>query len=300
MTLEIGALRYYHYEEEASKGGGFVGAGTAIPVIDFSISPQWEKDRPAWFTGQPTQYYEIPRRKFVEGSLSCVLYDGIYEDLINLGFDRTVLTAGFDMDKSWAIRESSLNEAREFRGLLSNRMSISAASDASEVIVAHDMLGLEELAASPFSRGALPTGLPFLFQCATVDWFTVDVSNRVMSFDVVIENNLQLNDGPVQCNGYPYYTIGGFRRVTADLTLLFDDTQSRLAFRNQTEGSLEIVLSNASVVPTKVITITIPKFTLDQVPEDLDPEGVSQENVSITGLTDASGDDITVAYSTIP
>ncbi len=300
MTLELGALRYVHYEVETALGAGIVGAGTAIPIQSLDLGLNFEKDRPSWFIGSAKRHFEIPRRFWVEGSISVPAYPDITQDLIELGYDRTSVATGFDMDHSWAILESSLNEVRQFKGLLSNRMSISASSDDSAVMVDHDLLGITEVADAPFVRGALPPGQPFLFQCGTTTWFGGDISNRIMSFEITIENNLQLNDGPVECTGQPYYTIGGFRTVSATLNILYNDTANRLALRNQTEGSAIIVLTNASVTPNQVVTITIPRFTLDAVGEDKDPESATEETISIEPITDASDDDITIAFSTIP
>lgn len=297
----FGALRFYHYEVEASKGAGMAGSGTCLPLQEFSLLPQWEKDRPMWFTGTGQRDFEIPKRYWVEGSIGCVLYDGIYQDLIELGYARETVANGFDMANSFVILEVQPNETRQYKGILSNRMSIAGSTDTPEVMVTHDCLALSEEADTPIVRGALPSGLPFLFQCATVTWFSGDVSSLATAVEVNIENNLLLNDGPVDCDGTPYYTIGGPRTVNGTLTLLADSAANRVAFRNQTAGSLVLVFTNASVSPTKVITITIPHFTLDQVPEELDPEAVTTEAIPFEAITDSvSGDDIDIAFSTIP
>lgn len=300
MGKEVGAGRYYHYGVEATRGDGLTPPGIAIPIASFDLMPQWEKDRPFWFTGTAKRDYEIPRRYWVEGSFSVVLFDGIYQDVINLGYQRDTIANGFDMINSWGILESSRNETRQFKGVLSNSMGIAGSMDASEILVSHDCLGISEEADSPFARGALPAGLPFLFQCATVTWFGSAETTECTAFEVNIENNLLLNDGPVDCNGIPYHTIGGNRTVNGSLNLLYDSDANRVRLRDQTEGSLAIVLTNASVTPTKVITITIPRFTLDNVPEELDPESVSQEAIPFEAITDDDDDDIVIAFSTIP
>lgn len=297
---EFGARRFMHYGVEATRGGGVVGSGTNIPLTDISLGQQWEKDRPSWFTGTGKRDFEIMRRYWVEGSITAPLYSTLYQDILDLGYERETIPNGFDMSHSWGLLEDSANEVRQFKGLVSNRMSISAASDASEVIVTHDLLGIEDVADSPFVQGAKPPGQPFLFQCGVATWYGIDVSNLIMSFEVNIENNLLLNDGPVDCTGKPYYTIGGMRTVNGTINLLYDSDDNRVRLRGQTEGSLVLELHNNSVVPEEVVTITIPRFTLDQNPEDLDPEGVTQEAIPFEAITDGSGDDILIAYSTIP
>lgn len=300
MIEGFGAQRYYHFGVEAVKGEGIVGAGTMIPVTDFSLLQQWEVDQPSWFTGSGKRDFEIDRRYWVEGSITVPLYSTIYQAIIDLGYERELIADGFDMSNSWGILESSANEARHFKGLLSNRLSLSAAKDAPEVVVTHDMLGKLEAADTPFVRGALPPGKPFLFQCTQSEFFTADITALITSFEVNIENNLQLNDGPVDCSGAPYYTVGGMRTVNGSINVLYNSAAHRVAMRNRTEGSLVLELHNNSVTPEEVITITIPRFTLPQVPEDLDPETPTEESISFEAITDSSGDDIVVEYTTIP
>ena len=92
---------------------------------------------------------------------------------------------------------------------------------------------------------------------------------------------------------------GGFRTVTVGLDLEFDpDTYDLVqALRDGTEGSLTLVFANNSISPAKSLTITVPSFKVDEIPDDLSMEDIITNGLQIEAEADDSDDDITYAFS---
>lgn len=297
MMFEIGALRFLTYGAEAAWGDGFVGAGVCIPTAEMDIHEMFDKNRPSWFTNEAKRDLEFMRRRWTEGSLNAPLYPGYAQDFLDWGLERDTVDNGFDLLNSWGLKEVDLNGARQFKGCKVNRMVISGSSDEPEIMISTDVIGKETEDISGFARPALPTGLPYLFNASSVDWFGGALPCRVLSFEITVENNLQLAEGPLDENYRMCHLIGGFEYVSANLVIIYDDITTRTYLRNQTEGSFSITLTNGATSPLSQLTLTIPRFTLDEIPEDLDPESVTGENLSITAVADASGNQLTYAFS---
>lgn len=292
MVIEIGALRFATIGVEATYGGGMTGSGTCVPFTDIDIHERWDKQRPAWFINWPKRALEYPRRRWVEGSMSFPLYDEYVQNVLDWACERDAIADGFNLANSFAVKEVDVNYARHFKGLLASRLTITGSNDEPEIMCTLDVMGREVEDIAKFARPALPVGLPFLFNGATVEFYSVDVSALCTSFEITIENNLLLGEGPLDCNYRPYKVIGGFEYVSLNVTMLYDSITNRTRLRNQTEGSFVVTFGNGGCSPSTEVELEIPKFTLDEVPEDLEAEGASQENIPITAVADSSGDQI--------
>jgi len=297
MTLEIGALRFAHYEIESTWAAGWVGTGTCIPFVDCDLRERYDKQRPSWFIQWPKRGLEFPRRRYVEGSMTVPMYAEYAEDVLDFGLERDTIANGYDLLNSWAIKRDDVNYAVGFGGLKCNRLVLSASADEPELMAAIDMIGFEAEDLAKTARGSLPVGLPYLFNGADITWFSGDMACKVQSIEITVENNLLLSDGPLDDDYRMCHLIGGFEYVSFNIVLLFDSVTNRTRLRNQTTGSLSIAFTNGTTSPQSTLTINIPKFTLDEIPEDLDPEGVTAENIPVTAVADASGDQITYSVT---
>jgi len=298
MTLEIGALRFAHFEAEASWAAGWVGPGLCIPFVDCDLREKYDKARPSWFLNWPKRGLEFPRRRYVDGSINIPMYAEYAEAVLDFAMERDTIANGYDLLNSWAIKRNDVNGAVEYAGLKANRLVLSASATEPELMASVEMIGKSATDAVQFSRGALPVGLPYLLNGADITWYTDDLECQVQNIEVTVENNLQLGEGPLDDDYRMCHLIGGFEYVSFNVTMLFDSVANRTRLRAQSEGSLVISFTNGTTSPQSTLTITIPKFTLDEIPEDLDPEGITAENIPVTAVANASGDQIT--YSVTP
>lgn len=293
MTLEIGSLRHAHFEPEVAWGDGFVGAGATIAYTDLDLREKFDKQRPSWYLNSARRTLEFPRRRFVDGSFTVPLYQAWAQEIVDFGLDRDTVANGFDLLKSWAVRSNDLNGAREFDGVKCDRWVISGSSDEPEIMVTCDVIGRQAADASAVARGALPATLPYLFNGATSNFFSQDISARLTSFEITVENNLQLAEGPLDSDFRMLNLIAGWEFVSLSLVFLYDDILNRTRLRAQTVGDFDIALTDG----TNTLTITIPQLTLDEDPEDLDPETVTSENIPIVATADGTDTQITAVIT---